>query len=141
MKIRFRVRYWRPRVIVWVAGVAPGLVEVGSPCNARLRHRDVGKLLEDPEGNATFYSPRNLVGNFGINDCRKRVCDFDLIDQRIRQPGEFFPGFSDEKNQRRSSGVNFEIEVVSRLRHCWVKRKIQRMSRRIRVHYTLSRCF
>src|SRR5688500_4315288 len=115
MKIRFRVRYWRPCVIVWVAGVAPGLVEVGSPCNARIRHCDVGKLLENPKGNATFYSPGNVVSDFGIDYCRERVRDFDLIDQRIRQPREFFPGFRDEKNQRRSASVNFEIEVVSRL--------------------------
>ncbi len=100
---------------MWVAGVAPCLVEVGSPCNARFWHRDLGKLLEYPKGNAIFDSPRNLVRDFRINDSRKRVRDFDLTDQIIRQPRVFLPGFGDEKNQRGSSGVNFEIKVVSRL--------------------------
>ncbi len=114
MKIWLGIRYWRPRIVVWVAGTAPSLIKVGSPCNARIRHRDVGKLLEYSKGNPIFDRPRNLLGNFWINHCRERVCNLDLINYRIRQLSEFRPGMGDEKNQRGSSGVNFKIKVVFR---------------------------
>ena len=112
------VGFWqvdeRPGQPVGMGGFVGTFVEVGFPCYAGGGFDDGGVFFEDCDGQTVFERPCGRRLDFGVNDGRLRVGDFDGIEVggckffHIDTAGDLMV------EQDCAAAVGFEVEVAFR---------------------------